>query len=1041
MLQKLACLLCILGAGFAGAAAGAEDSRYEIRLLTGTLTPPARVPSETMAGLAARAATAAQQGQGAVHVLVQLHVPPTPAEARALSRDGLDLGAYATGNAWIAAVPVERLAQISRLPQVRWLAPWDAPMKLHPRLRSGQLGEWTRDPAHPGWVMTFVQLHQDVPLERGSALAAAVGGVAMEPVKGLHGLTLWLPEERVGELADFEEVLWVEEGPMPLAPTNDGVRAQMKVDPVAAAPYGLDGFNVRLFVFDDGVVQEDHPTFGGFFGSRALVLDDSPVEDHATHVAGTAAGNGSGSDFWRARGVAPWAFVYSAGWDQTGGTVAFWDNAGDIESDYALAANSYNVDLATNSIGSRLALLYGICDYEGDYGEAARLIDGIVRGDNPAVGRPMLTTWSNGNERAYGCGRSFHTTAPPACAKNPIHVGAINSDGGSMTWFSSWGPCDDGRLKPTVVAPGCETGRLPAGESSIYSSVAYDDYSAWLDNAAPACGTSMAAPAVAGTLALFIQDWRDQGHGGLNDRPLPALVKAMLIHTAKDLGSAGPDYIFGYGAVDAKALIDLLRADNGTLGDGSGRQWGTDTIAQGEVKTYSVTVSSGTQELKASLAWDDPAAEAFAATALINDLTLELVAPGGAIHKAWALSAGTPGIAASKAGNSVDNQEQVVVSNPAAGTWLVRVTGTTVPLGPQEIGLAYSSSSIGSSCTTRTWDFEAGTAPGLVVEHGEIVAAPAGAGVSGKALRLQRLDWAFADVTIPAGAVHAELDFSWLMQTEETMNQDFWLVSIVDPRDWETLAVVDMRSDRWPKHWMSEPSIDLTPWAGQTIRIFFEATEPLDSAPTDHFLDNLKVTTCLPLLPFMPSHSSTSNAVQDGSVGESSQNSGVGGTVYNLTGWSIQVGDGSTNAQHKGFLSFDTSGIPEGATILRARLRLHRKGSVSGTNPFLTHGAILADVRSGVFGSSAALVASDFQAVETVKMGAALTPALNDGDYSESYLSSDALAAINTLGTTQIRLYFHRPDDNDGLTDLIYYDSGDAATSSFRPTLIVTYAP
>ncbi|HEX5717738.1 MAG TPA: S8 family serine peptidase [Thermoanaerobaculia bacterium] len=1035
-----ACLLCLFGLGFAGAAVGAEDSRYEIRLLTGTLTPPARVPSETMAGLTARAAVAAQQGQRTIHVLVQLHVPPTPEEARALSRDGLDLGPYATGNAWIAAVPVERLARIPRLSQVRWLAPWDASMKLHPRVRAGQFGEWTRDPAHPGWVMTFVQLHKDVPLERGSALAAAVGGVAMEPVKGLHGLTLWVPEKRAGELAAFEEVLWVEEGPMPLSPTNDGVRAQMKVNTVQAAPYGLNGANVRLFVFDGGAVEEDHSTFSGIFGSRAQVIDDSDVIDHATHVAGTAAGNGSGSDFWRARGVAPLAFVYSAGYEETGGTISFWDNAGDIESDYALAANSYNIDLATNSLGSNLAKYYGICGVEGDYGQAARLIDGIVRGDNPAVGRPMLVTWSASNERIYGCGGGYHTMAPPACAKNPIHVGAINSDGGSMTAFSSWGPCDDGRLKPVVVAPGCETGAV-TGEMGIYSSVTGNDYSATLDGG-PICGTSMATPAVAGTLALFLQDWRAQGHGGPTDRPLAALVKAMLIHTAKDLGTAGPDYMFGYGAVDAKALIDLLRADNGTLGDGSGRQWGRDTIAQGEVKTYSISVTSGTPELKATLAWDDPAAEALAANALINNLTLELAAPGGTIYKAWALSAGNPGMPAVKTGNSVDNQEQVVVSNPAAGTWLVRITGTAVPLGPQEYGLAYSTGGVAGNCTTRTWDFEAGTTPGLVVNGGEIVAAPAGGGVNGKALRLQRLDSVFADVTIPTGAVRAELDYSWLMQTDEEGNWDFLWVSIVDPRNWNTLAVVDLRSDGWPEQWMTEPSIDLTPWAGQTIRIFFEATEPEAFAnPTDHFLDNLKVTTCLPLISFSPSLSFTSIAAQDGSVGESSQNSSVGGTVSNLAGGSIQVGDSWTNAQHKGFLSFDTSAIPAGATILRARLRLHRKANVSGINPFLTHGAILADVKSGGFGVSTDLVASDFQAAETVKMGAALTPALNDGDFSESYLSSDALAAINKSGTTQLRLYFHRPDDSDGLTDLIYYDSGDAATSSHRPTLIVTYAP
>jgi len=1031
-------VLCALGAAGAPAVLDAAETRYQIHLLTGTLTPPAGVAPADLDRLHARAAAVAGQGQTTVHVLVQLREIPTPAQTKALSGTGLDLGPYATGNAWIAAVPVDRLADVARLRQVRWLAPWDASLKLHPRLRERRIGSWARDPEHPGWVMTFMQLHHDVALERGSEIAQRAGGVALDPVEGLHGMTVWVPDARIGELAAAEEVLWVEEGPMPLSPNNDGIRSQMKVGALQAAPYSLNGLGIRLFVFDGGTAQTDHATFGGIFGStRATAIDAAPMTDHATHVAGTAAGNGSGSDNGRGRGMAPWAYVYSAAYEQILGQMAFWDNAGDLETDYALAANTYNVDLATNSIGSNNAFYYGYCEREGDYGETARSIDAIVRGDNPAIDRPLLVTWSNGNERTGGCGGGFATMAPPACAKNPIHVGATNSDGSSMTVFSSWGPCDDGRLKPTLVAPGCETG-LVTGENAIYSSLPWDDYGATIDSE-PICGTSMATPAVAGTLALFIQDWRAQGHGGPAERPLPALVKAMLIHTAKDLGPSGPDYMNGYGAVDAKALIDLLRADNGTLGDGSGRQWGTDALAQGTVKTYSINVTAGTSDLKATLAWDDPAAAAFAANSLVNNLTLDLVAPDGTVHKAWALSAGSPGAPATKTGNAVDNQEQVLVASPATGTWTVRVTGTAVPVGPQAYGLAYSTGGVNGTCATRTWDFEAG-APGAVVT-GIIENAPPGSGVGAKSLRLQRLDSFSVDVTIPSSAARAELSYAWLMQTAQTGNQDLLWVSIVDPRTWDTLAVVDLRSDGWPKNqWMTEPGIDLMPWAGKTIRIYFEATEP-DVAwiMTDHFLDNVKVTTCLPLIFLSPTENGVAIGSQDGAVIESSQFSSVGGTVVNPLGsGTIQVGDTSNNAQSKGFLSFDTSAIPDNATILRARLLL-RRSSVSGTNPFLTHGTILADIQTGGFGGSTTLAASDFQAGQTAQMVAALSPALNNGDLSESYLSSDGLAAISKTGTTQLRLFFQKPDNNDLSTDLVHFDTGDAATSSFRPQLYVTY--
>ena len=52
----------------------------------------------------------------------------------------------------------------------------------------------------------------------------------------------------------------------------------------------------------------------------------------------------------------------------------------------------------------------------------------------------------------------YGVVAPPGTAKNVITVGAINSDDGAMTVFSAWGPTDDGRLKPDLVAPGSQAG-------------------------------------------------------------------------------------------------------------------------------------------------------------------------------------------------------------------------------------------------------------------------------------------------------------------------------------------------------------------------------------------------------------------------------------------------------------------------------------------------------------------------------------------------------------------------------------------------------
>ena len=150
------------------------------------------------------------------------------------------------------------------------------------------------------------------------------------------------------------------------------------------------------------------------------------------------------------------------------------------------------------------------------------------------------------------------------------------------------------------------------------------------------------------------------------------------------------------------------------------------------------------------------------------------------------------------------------------------------------------------------------------------------------------------------------------------------------------------------------------------------------------------------------------------------------------------MGDDGANRQYKAVVSFDTSAIPDGATILSATLRLHR-GAVSGTNPFTTHGTCWVDVRTGGFSGSAALQTSDFQAPATVARAASLSNAAANGAWSEGSLNAAGLAAINKAGVTQLRVYFSLDDDNDRRADSIGYDSGDNRNAANRPQLVVTY--
>ena len=144
----------------------------------------------------------------------------------------------------------------------------------------------------------------------------------------------------------------------------------------------------------------------------------------------------------------------------------------------------------------------------------------------------------------------FGTIPGRSGAKNVLCVGntrdAVTSGsrdfaGLAMKSDSSWGPMDDGRLKPDVSANGDGVYSSDFGSDNSY--ITYS-------------GTSMATPSVAGGVAL-LQDHALREFG----RALKAsTIKALLIHTADDIRNPGPDYQSGYGLVNIRAAADRIRA-------------------------------------------------------------------------------------------------------------------------------------------------------------------------------------------------------------------------------------------------------------------------------------------------------------------------------------------------------------------------------------------------------------------------------------------------------------------------------------------------
>jgi len=694
LLSALAVIGVAVGAASAAPpAGGGKAPTSRIRFQANTIETTGKAPDEL------RAAVSSVADSGQRHFVMQFTAPVTDAERAKLAAAGVTLQSYLGDNAFFAsrvgamdAAAVSRVGSLSDTfgIQVNW--------KLHPSFLSGNLPSWgvqRKELAPAGEkpekpmsseealiardkstiVAAYVMFHPDVALEPvGVNLALRHGAVIRSKVSGANALVVEMPLESVQLLVGEDEVQWIEP-PLPqLANVNAENRVRTGASIVQASPYSLDGAGVTVLVYDGGFVRTTHVDFQG----RAVQGVGEPgcesIADHATHVAGTIGGAGVANA--NNKGMAPGVSIVSYALNQNTPPDCslsqgfLYTDPGDIESNYSTAINTYDAHLANNSIGTNTAQNGFPCDWEGNYGVTDVLIDNIVRG-SVSGGTPFRIVWANGNERGSGrCGTTYRTTAPPACAKNHITVGALNSNDDSLTSFTSWGPADDGRMKPDISAPGCQSG----GDNGVTSCFSGSDTAYGVF-----CGTSMASPTVCGLSALLLQDYRVQFPSAPDFRN--STLKILFAHTAVDLGNPGPDNQYGYGSVRIQPAVDFMRTGNFLEAN----------VGQGQSYNVLVVVNPGDPEFKATLAWDDPPGTPNVNPVLVNDLDLVVFDPSNTQRFPWTLDLNNPGNPAVQTQkNGVDNIEQVRVASPAAGIWRIEVRGFNVPQGPQPFSLAAS---------------------------------------------------------------------------------------------------------------------------------------------------------------------------------------------------------------------------------------------------------------------------------------------------------------------------------------------------------------
>ncbi|MEW6470504.1 MAG: S8 family serine peptidase [Bacteroidota bacterium] len=279
----------------------------------------------------------------------------------------------------------------------------------------------------------------------------------------------------------------------------------------------------------------------------------------------------------------------------------------------------------------------------------------------------LIHVFSAGNsgtsDCGYGAGAGWaNVTGGHKVGKNVIAVGNLDYTD-ALNTSSSRGPAHDGRLKPEVCGMG----------TNVYSTMDPNDYQFLT-------GTSMSCPGVSGTFSQLYQAYRSLNG---NQNPRSDLMKAIMMNSADDLGNPGPDYRFGYGRINALKGVKYIEQNRFMFG----------SVSQGNTNNHTITVPSGTSQVKIMVYWHDYQAAVNASVALVNNLNMQVIDPTSATFNPWILDY-TPNPTNLNANavrgiNIRDNHEQVTIDNPVAGTYTITINGAVVPQGPQNYVIVY----------------------------------------------------------------------------------------------------------------------------------------------------------------------------------------------------------------------------------------------------------------------------------------------------------------------------------------------------------------
>ena len=566
---------------------------------------------------------------GNYYRLIQFETLPDRQAIAKMESYGLTLLNYIPDKAYYASVSIDFNNQNLRNFGVRHISAIPDIMKVDEDLISGAHPYWAKSGDKIKLSMTYAK---DLPEEYilGALVAAGIDAVEFNGYN--NQMLIEVSPSNISSAINLPFLIRLEYGPEPYKPEDDEGKGLAKANLLdSRLPSGrqYNGQGINLMTRDDGHVGP-HIDFQGRLNQT---LSPNTLI-HADNVSGVMCGAANFDP--NIPGMATGADLHVINYQ-----ASFLDSTLRFHFDESV--------LVTNSSFSD--------GCNRGYTVRSQTVDDQCF-ENPTLMHVFSAGNSNGESCGYGAGDQWgNITGGHKIGKNVLAIGSTDNNG-VISSFSSRGPAHDGRIKPDLTALGQSHETTLPNNTYRRSS-----------------GTSFSAPLVAGVMGMLHQAYADNNDG---DTAEAALLKTIMLNTADDLGQPGPDFIYGWGNMNAYRSALAIEEN----------RYQKVAINAGETLRHMIEVPPGVAQIKVMVYWADPSATPNVRRALINDLDCTLTATDGTEYLPYILdSSPDPDLLNTPATTGIDrlnNMEQVFIANPEPGQYELAVQGTTLPFGAHE---------------------------------------------------------------------------------------------------------------------------------------------------------------------------------------------------------------------------------------------------------------------------------------------------------------------------------------------------------------------